>query len=344
NVPRPFCFGALNGDLTAIDNSALVSVQNSRELGLYGFDETRDRNYERRQKLAGSLQTYYAALRQETPNTDAYEKFMDHEQKVRLFGELIDERLDFAEPLLIRALYANTTSDTGESTGINLDPDPDPNPNANNARRVLRRTDFGRQIRNLYDVIASNDLLNLRVASMSYGGWDTHENQRRDANPGDVDDPNTNRGIESNYKDIFGGPGGSSYSLPGALHGGFSALRNYLDNADRGNIVISIAGEFGRQIRDNGDLGTDHGKGNVMFMIGNGIHGGLYGELFPEAEIARLNDPSIRTPDIDPLTDFDHVFGAACDWVATASGGIVFPGRAANTNIESGIDLSRMFI
>ena len=337
DVPRPFCFGALNGDLASIDNSALVSVQDSRELGLYGFDETINRNYDRRQKLAGSLQTYYAALDQLTPDTDAYEKFMDHERKVRLFGELIDERLDFAEPLLIRGLYASTTSDTGVPTGLN------PDPSDGDSRRTLRRWGFGRQIRNLYDVIASNDLLNLRVASMSYGGWDTHENQRRDANPNDINDPDTNRSIESNFKDIFGGPHNRFPEGTTALHGGFSALWNYLGAGDRSNIVINIAGEFGRQIRDNGDRGTDHGKGNVIFLIGEGVHGGLYGELFPEGEIDRLNDQSISTPDIDPLTDFDHVFGAACDWVAAGSGGVVFPGRASNTNLESGLDPNNLF-
>ncbi|MBX2867752.1 MAG: DUF1501 domain-containing protein [Acidiferrobacterales bacterium] len=339
DVPRPFCFGAKNGNANQIDNSALVAVQNSRQLGLYGFDETEHRSYHRAQKIAGALESYYAALRMETPATDAYEKFMDHENKVRVFGELIKERLDFAEPLLIRALHSSNLDNGGGPTGLN------PDPANGDSRRTLRSSGFGRQIRNLYDVMASNDLLNLRVASMSYGGWDTHENQRRDANSGDLNDPDTNRGIESNFKDIFGGPSNRSGLSSTALHGGFSALWNSLQSsADRDKILINIAGEFGRQIRDNGDRGTDHGKGNYMLLIGNEVHGGLYGELFPESEIDQLNNSNIRTPDIDPLTDFDHVFGAACDWVSPGSGGNVFPGRSTNSNLESGVSPENLFI
>jgi len=340
SVPRPFCFGARNGNPAEIDNSDLITVQNSRQLGLFGFDPLVNRSYSSTQKIAGSLQTYYASLQEQSLSTDAYEKFLDHEIKVRTFGELIKERLDFAEPLLIRALHSNNI-DGGGATGLNL------NPANGESRRTLRSSGFGQQIRNLYDVIASNDLLDLRVASMSYGGWDSHENQRQDGTPSDLDNPDVNRGIESNFKDIFGGPSNRSGLSTSALHGGFSALWASLEEANsasKDRIVINIAGEFGRQIRDNGDRGTDHGKGNYMLLIGNGVHGGVYGDLFPEPEIDRLADSSIRTPDIDPLTDLDHIFGAACDWVVPGSGGQVFSGRASNPNIESGINPGNLFI
>jgi hypothetical protein len=35
------------------------------------------------------------------------------------------------------------------------------------------------------------------------------------------------------------------------------------------NITIVIYSEFGRTIRVNGDLGTDHGEGGGMFVISN---------------------------------------------------------------------------
>ncbi|MGH1541254.1 MAG: DUF1501 domain-containing protein [Arenicella sp.] len=313
NTPRAFCFGPDGNNPAAINNIDLISVQNSRSFGLYATDNTEERIYDRRQKMASSLQQYYAALAQENLNTDVYEKFMDHESKIREFGRLIDARLDFDEPLLIRGLHSDRDSN-GDDHSLNNAPD-------GSARRVLRSSSFGRQIRNLYDVLASNDLLDLRVASMSYGGWDTHANQRRFGNVNDINDPGSSRGIESNFKDIFGGP----YSdRPNDLHGGFSALWQNLNQVDKDKIVINIAGEFGRQIRDNGDLGTDHGKGNVMFLIGEGVNGGLYGDLFPASEIAKLDDSSIRTPDIDPETDLGYIFGAACDWVEANSSTSVF--------------------
>ncbi len=41
-------------------------------------------------------------------------------------------------------------------------------------------------------------------------------------------------------------------------------------------VVLLIFSEFGRRIRDNGS-GTDHGSGGVAFVIGDAVHGGLYG-------------------------------------------------------------------
>lgn len=330
-VPRPFCYGPDGNNHSMVDNIDLVAIQNSREIGLYGFNPTLNRAYDRRQKMAGILQAYYAGIKQENLNTNVYDTFLDHETKIRQFGQLIDERLDFDEPLLIRGLYSTRDSDN-QPHSLNNAPNGD-------SRRVLRSSYFGQQIRNLYDVMASNDLLDLRVASMEYGGWDSHGQQRRLPNAQDINDPGVSRGIESGLKDIFGGP----YSgLSSALHGGFSALWQQLSNADKNRIVINVSGEFGRQIRDNGDLGTDHGKGNVMMLIGNGVTGGVYGELFPESEIDKLDDASVRSPDIDPKTDFDHIYGAACDWVQSNSGNSVFPGRSSNTNIEAGINLANL--
>ncbi len=343
DVPRPFCFGARNGNPAEIDNTDLITVQNSRQLGLNEVDFSVNRSYSSPQKILGSLQGYYGSLQQQNFNTDAYEKFLDHEDKLRTFGALIRERLDFDEPLLIRALHSGTINDDypPEMTGLN------PDLANGNSRRTLRDSGFGRQIRNLYDVIASNDLLDLRVASMSYGRWDSHENQRELGVTGDLNNPDVHRGIESNFKDIFGGPSNRPGLPSNALHGGFSALWASLEqesSASKDNIVINVAGEFGRQIRDNGDRGTDHGKGNYMLLIGSGVRGGIYGDLFPEGEVDKLADESIRTPDIDPLTDFDHVFGAACDWVSPGSGGQVFRGRASNTNIESGVTPGNLFL
>ena len=37
--------------------------------------------------------------------------------------------------------------------------------------------------------------------------------------------------------------------------------------------VVSVS-EFGRNVRENGSSGTDHGRGTTMFAIGKGIKGG----------------------------------------------------------------------
>ena len=72
-----------------------------------------------------------------------------------------------------------------------------------------------------------------------------------------------------------------------------------------------------------------------MVLIGEAVNGGVYGNMFPQAELARLDDFS---PQTDGLTAIDHVFGQTCDWMQPGAGDIVFPERAGAT-LESGLDL-----
>jgi hypothetical protein len=320
--PSNFSFGPLGAapgyDPSKVDTIDLLSIKDSRNVGLFDFDFEDNQQGNSDDIMARAAKSYYASLRQEGVAT-AYQKFMDHESKIREFGDLLSARLngvDVPIPTLINALRNNVDE-------IN----PDPNDLANIGRRVLRRTDFGNQIRNLYDLIAANDLVNPSVLSMSYGSWDTHGDQRQVPSvfATDPTNPYENRGIESNLRDIFTGQFGGNPSDSTALHGGFSALYASLSAADRSKMVITIAGEFGRQIRDNGDAGTDHGKGNLMLVVGEGVRGGVYGEIFQDAEIEKYDDTSLNTPDIDPLTEIDEIFAPVCDWVTANSGTAVFP-------------------
>ena len=40
------------------------------------------------------------------------------------------------------------------------------------------------------------------------------------------------------------------------------------------NTTIMVMSEFGRTVRENGNGGTDHGHGNVLWLLGGGISGG----------------------------------------------------------------------
>lgn len=328
--PSVFAFGPLgaapNFDPNRIDNRDLISVENSRSIGLFDFNIDNNQFSDRDDKMARAVKSYYAGLRQEQIG-QVYEKFTDHEAKLREFGDLIQARLETVPiPSLIEALYATVD-------GINIDP----NNAASTGRRVLRSTSLGGQIRNLYDMIASNDLVNPRVLSMSVGGWDSHANQRQ-VHEILLSDPNNiavDRGIESELKDIFGGQYGANPSDSSALHGAFSALYASLPNqADRNKIVLTVAGEFGRQIRDNGGAGTDHGKGNLMLVIGDGTNGGVYGEMFPDDEVDKYDDERQRGPDIDPRSEIDTFFAEVCDWVQPGSGTSVFPRMASGYSGE----------
>ena len=336
--PSPFTFGPVGNapsyNPNAIDNSDLIVVDDSREIGL--FDPEPD-NYEHSDfdnKMARAAKSYYAALRNEQIG-NAYQKFMSHELKTRAFGQAIDARIATTPiPELIQALMSDGISINGQA--IN------PDPISGDARRVLRSSsNFGGQIANVYDMIAWNDVsvdvdgetlaLNPRVLSMNYSGWDSHGNQRQIPSElaTDPTNPYVYRGIESNLRDIFEGQFGANPFNASALHGGFSALWQSLSAADRNQITITIAGEFGRQIRDNGDNGTDHGKGNLMFVISERCQGGVYGEMFPQAELPKYDEAPNRTPDITPLTEIDQFFAKVCDWVAPASANSVFPRMAS---------------
>ena len=336
--PTQFSFGpvgnAPNYNPNAIDNRDLIAVQNSREMGLNEYDLSQDQFHRPQHKMARSLQNYYQGLRSESI-AQAYEKFMDHEQKVREFGRLIRARLDAFgdEPDLIRALRYGI-----EINGQAVNPDGNGDP-----RRILRSSyNFGRQIRNLFDcAFVASDILNVGTISMEYGGWDSHGDQRQNANNPDLYDPGVGRGIESGIQDIFGGQFGNSPSNPNAFHGGFSAVWQTLEDAGRSselqNVVLTIAGEFGRQIRDNGDAGTDHGKGNIMFIIGESVNGGIYGEMFPDSEVDKYDNQDLNTPDIDPRTEIDPMFAEVCNWASTNIGDEVFPRTAAGYSGEAPI-------
>jgi len=284
-TPRKFCYGPNPTDPLGHDNSNLISAADMRNMSLFNADSINPKMPQA--IMARALKSYYAAKSQEMDPDSIYYRFIRHEQVSWQFGDAIDARLEAI---------------------------PVPSPLATLTEGGLNDAYFGKQIQNLYDAFACSDILSLRVASLEYGDWDTHRDQR-------------NR-IESNLEDLFGDGKG------------FDALFQELPPDAIDNTVIVIAGEFGRQLKANGDGGCDHGRGNNMLVIGNAVNGGVYGQMFPQEELARLGDP---TPDIVGLTELDHIFGEAADWVMPGSSASVFPDRSSAI-IEPGISLANLFI
>lgn len=62
------------------------------------------------------------------------------------------------------------------------------------------------------------------------------------------------------------------------------------------DVALMIFSEFGRRVPENVSLGTDHGAANVMFVVGNQVKGGHYGDipsltdLNPEDNLAYTTD------------------------------------------------------
>jgi uncharacterized protein (DUF1501 family) len=118
----------------------------------------------------------------------------------------------------------------------------------------------------------------IQVSFLAVGGWDTHINQG--AAQGQLA-----RNLEQ-------------------LGKGLVALKDGLGAAYQ-NTTIVVMSEFGRTVKENGNGGTDHGHGNVMWLLGGGIRGGtVYGKW------AGL-DPAQRYQgrDLAVTTDFRDVLG-----------------------------------
>jgi uncharacterized protein (DUF1501 family) len=92
----------------------------------------------------------------------------------------------------------------------------------------------------------------VRLAVIGLGGWDTHVNQ-------------------GNHR-------GQLADRLRPLGEGLAALARGSGDAWRDTIVVVLS-EFGRTFRENGNGGTDHGHGNVIWVLGGSVKGGrVYGD------------------------------------------------------------------
>lgn len=93
---------------------------------------------------------------------------------------------------------------------------------------------------------------NLRLVFFQLGGWDTHVNQ--------------------------GGAHGQLANHLKPLGEALAVFHRSLGSTWRETVVLVIS-EFGRTAHENGDRGTDHGHGNVHWLLGGAIAGGrVYGD------------------------------------------------------------------
>lgn len=122
----------------------------------------------------------------------------------------------------------------------------------------------------------------MRAAFFSVGGWDTHTNQ--------------------------GGARGQLATRLQTLAGGLTALAQELDDRLDDTVVI-VMSEFGRTVRQNGTQGTDHGHGNVMWLMGAGVRGGRVHGEWPGLEASALHEGR----DLAVTTDFRQVIAAVLE-------------------------------
>jgi uncharacterized protein (DUF1501 family) len=181
---------------------------------------------------------------------------------------------------------------------------------------TLSSANFGQQCANVYDSFLGADLFQQRIVSMEYTGWDTHRLEKTT--------------FESNIEDIFGAGKGLAT---------LTAELDILGVGANEDVVYVLNTDFGRQLRANGDWGTDHGRGNYSIVIGPGVNGGTYGEMFPASEIeGAAGDTRFdqQGADIEGRTSFERVLAEACDWVEPGTGNAVFPGADTSMSETGG--------
>jgi uncharacterized protein (DUF1501 family) len=76
------------------------------------------------------------------------------------------------------------------------------------------------------------------------------------------------------------------------------------DHAD--NVIVLLFSEFGRRVHDNGS-GTDHGAAGPVFVLGDKVSGGHYGE-YPS-----LKAEDLVQGDLNPNMDFRGVYSTILD-------------------------------
>lgn len=139
---------------------------------------------------------------------------------------------------------------------------------------------FGNNLQSVAQMIKLG--LGLQVATVDFGGWDTHEYQ------GD-------------------GSGGYFATNLDSLARGLLAFYTDLDSLSRNDsgprVTTVVMSEFGRSLKENGSRGTDHGHGNVMFVLGDAVNGGqIYGR-WPGLHVDQLYEHR----DLAITTDYRQV-------------------------------------
>jgi uncharacterized protein (DUF1501 family) len=165
----------------------------------------------------------------------------------------------------VRSMYANTIDTHDRLAPLAKEETPPPPPVA------YPDSDLGKAFANLGRMLGAG--FGTRVATISSGGFDTHDAQAR------------------SHADLLGDVGDS-----------LRAWQADLDARGLSQRVLTLVwSEFGRRPEDNDSAGTDHGAGGLLLLVGNRANGGVRSE-FPG--LTRLDEDE----NLIVTTDFRSVY------------------------------------
>lgn len=139
---------------------------------------------------------------------------------------------------------------------------------------VYPDSDLGRGLKQVAALIKAQ--VGLEVACLDKGGWDTH-----------VAQGSTTGWMAANLTDL-------ARSL--------AAFATDMGDGMRHITLIAMT-EFGRRVRENSGLGTDHGRAGVMLVLGGGVRGGKVYARWTGLEPHQLEEPG----DLRVTTDYREV-------------------------------------
>lgn len=149
------------------------------------------------------------------------------------------------------------------------------------------KTNFAKGLQVLAEVIVQG--LGLRVGYVTLGGFDTHGEQK-DTQAQLLQ--TLAEGLAAFYADLV--------------------AHNAADN-----VVVMTWSEFGRRVEENASLGTDHGTAAPLFVLGNAVQGGIYGEP-PDLTSLDANGNLVFT------TDFRSVYATVLDrWLGAPASAVL---------------------
>ncbi len=118
-----------------------------------------------------------------------------------------------------------------------------------------------------------------KVWSVSLGGFDTHANEAN-----------------------------AQAALLGVVSTSLTRFMNQLKSTTRLNdVTVMVYSEFGRRVKGNASQGTDHGTSGPMFLIGEKVKGGFYGD---QPSLSKLVDG-----DLAVTSDFRDVYATVLESV-----------------------------
>ncbi|MGH2486624.1 MAG: DUF1501 domain-containing protein [Ktedonobacterales bacterium] len=83
------------------------------------------------------------------------------------------------------------------------------------------------------------------------------------------------------------------------------------------NVVVMTWSEFGRRVEENASQGTDHGTAAPLFVLGNSVQGGVYGE---PPDVGKLDNYG----NLIYTTDFRSVYATVLDrWLGAPSAAVL---------------------